>query len=112
MHPFETVIDYKPCVAVVAEELLLRTRSIVTHPFLRDIVRATVVTDGSSQSSCDDMGTIVFKDDVFLTLSGIDNMDSYTMQMSMYMSTRLQPTDYIETLSNVLKPHVPSMPYE
>jgi transposase len=43
---------------------------------------------------------------------GIDNMDSYAMQMSMYMSTRLQGTDYIETLSNALKPPVPSMPYE
>ena len=43
---------------------------------------------------------------------GIDNMDSYAMQMSMYMSTRLQGTDYIETLSNVLKSPVPSVPYE
>jgi transposase len=43
---------------------------------------------------------------------GIDNMDSYAMQMSMYMSTRLQGTNYIETLSNVLKSPVPSMPYK
>ena len=43
---------------------------------------------------------------------GIDNMDSYAMQMSMYMTTKLQGTDYIEILSNVLKSPVPSMPYE
>lgn len=37
---------------------------------------------------------------------GTDSMDSYAMQMSMYMSTKLQGTDYIETLSNVLKSDV------
>jgi hypothetical protein len=45
MHPLESVIDYKPFVAVVAEELLLRTGSVVTHPFLRDILRAAMVAD-------------------------------------------------------------------
>lgn len=43
---------------------------------------------------------------------GIDSMDSYAMQMSMYMSTRLQGTDYVETLSNLLKSQVPSVPHE
>ena len=43
-HPFESVVDYKPFVAIVAEEFLLRTGSIVPHPFLRDIVRAAIVT--------------------------------------------------------------------
>ncbi len=42
----------------------------------------------------------------------VDNMDSYAMQMSMYMTTKLQGTDYIESLSNVLKFPVPSTPYK
>lgn len=43
---------------------------------------------------------------------GIDNMDSYAMQMSMYMSSKLQGTDYIKTLSNVLKSDVLSVSYK
>jgi len=43
---------------------------------------------------------------------GTDNMGSYAMQMSMYMSTKIQGTDYVETLSNVLKSSAPSMPYK
>jgi transposase len=43
---------------------------------------------------------------------GTDNMDSYAMQMSMYMSTRLQGGDYVETLSNLLQSKVSSMSYE
>jgi len=45
-HLLESVVDYEPCVAVVAEELLLRARSIVAHPFLCDIDGAAHVTGG------------------------------------------------------------------
>ena len=43
---------------------------------------------------------------------GLDNMDSYAMQMSLYMSSKLQGQDYIENLSNILKPHISSTPYK
>lgn len=43
---------------------------------------------------------------------GTDNMDSYAMQMSMYMTTRLQGTDYMKTLSDTLKSGVSSTPHK
>jgi hypothetical protein len=43
---------------------------------------------------------------------GVDNMDSYAMQMLLYMSSKLQGTDYIENLTNILQSHVPSEPYK
>jgi hypothetical protein len=41
-----------------------------------------------------------------------DNMDSYAMQMSLYMTSKLQGQDYFENLSNILKNGVPSSPYK
>lgn len=38
---------------------------------------------------------------------GADNMDSYAMQMSLYMSSKLQGTDYVENLRNILQSQVP-----
>ena len=43
---------------------------------------------------------------------GQDNMDSYAMQMSLYMSSKLQGQDYIENLTDILKSQVSSMPYK
>ncbi len=43
---------------------------------------------------------------------GRDNMDSYAMQMSLYMSSKLQGQDYIKNLSNILKSGVSSTPYK
>ena len=43
---------------------------------------------------------------------GYESMDSYAMQMSMFMSTRLQGTNYVETLSNLLQTLVSSTPYK
>lgn len=43
---------------------------------------------------------------------GIDNMDSYAMQMSMYMTTKIQGQDYIEKLSDVLRSGISSRPYD
>ncbi len=43
---------------------------------------------------------------------GIDNVDSYAMQMSLYMSSKLQSTDYIENLTNIMQSQVPSEPYK
>jgi transposase len=42
---------------------------------------------------------------------GADNMDSYAMQMSMYMTTKVQGQDYIEKLSDILRSGVSSKPY-
>ena len=38
---------------------------------------------------------------------GADNMDSYAMQMSLYISLKLQGTDYVENLRNILQSQVP-----
>ncbi len=43
---------------------------------------------------------------------GADNMDSYAMQMSLYMTSRLQGQNYVENLSNILKSEVSSLPYK
>ncbi len=43
---------------------------------------------------------------------GADNMDSYAMQMSLYMSLKLQGTDYVENLRNILQSQVPSELYK
>ncbi len=43
---------------------------------------------------------------------GMDNMDSYAMQMSLYMSSKLQGTNYVENLTNILQSHVSSEPYK
>ena len=53
---------------------------------------------------------MVIKRRVSQQTRGLDNMDSYAMQMSMYITTKLQGTDYIETLSNVLKSNFLSVP--
>ena len=42
---------------------------------------------------------------------GTENMASYAMQMSLYMTSRLQGQNYIENLSNILKSEVSSLPY-
>lgn len=55
---------------------------------------------------------LVIKRRISQQTRGIDNADSYAMQMSVYMTTRLQGTDYIETLSNVLKSDALSIPYK
>lgn len=36
-----------------------------------------------------------------------DNMDSYAMQMSLYMTSKLKRQDYLENLSNILKKGIP-----
>lgn len=43
---------------------------------------------------------------------GVDNMDSYAMQMSLCMSSKLQGTDYIENLTSILQSQFPSEPYK
>jgi len=43
---------------------------------------------------------------------GIDNMDSYAMQMSLFMTSKLQGQDYTENLSDILKSSVLSIPYK
>ena len=43
---------------------------------------------------------------------GADNMDSYAMQMSLYMSLKLQGMDYVENLRNILQSQVPSELYK
>lgn len=43
---------------------------------------------------------------------GNDNMDSYAMQMSLYMTSRLQGGNYVENLSEILKSGVSSIPYK
>lgn len=43
---------------------------------------------------------------------GEDNLDSYAMQMSLYMTSKLQGQDYFENLSNILKNGVSSSPYK
>ena len=43
---------------------------------------------------------------------GIDNMDSYAMQMSLYMTSISQGQNYVENLSNILKSEVSSLPYK
>ena len=43
---------------------------------------------------------------------GKDNMDSYAMQMSLYMSSKIQGQSYVENLSNILKSEISSVPYK
>ena len=41
---------------------------------------------------------------------GMDNMNSYAMQMSMYMTSKLQGQNYMENLLNILRSDFPSKP--
>ncbi len=41
---------------------------------------------------------------------GMDKMDSYAMQMFMYMTFKLQGQNYMENLSNILRSDFPSKP--
>ena len=43
---------------------------------------------------------------------GIDNKDSYAMQMSLYMTSKLHGQNYIENLSNILKSGTSSLQYK
>ena len=42
---------------------------------------------------------------------GKDNVGSYAMQMSLYMTSKPKGQDYFENLSNILKKGVLSSPY-
>ncbi len=56
------------------------------------------------------MRPVVIKRRVSQQTRGEDSMDSYAMQMSLYMSSKLQGQDYVENLSNILMSGVSSKP--
>jgi hypothetical protein len=56
------------------------------------------------------MRPVVIKRRVSQQTRGDDSMDSYAMQMSLYMSSKLQGQDYVENLSNILASQITSKP--
>ncbi len=55
---------------------------------------------------------MVIKQRISQQSRGMDNMDSYAMQMSLYLTSKLQGQNYIENLSNILKSGASSLPYK
>ncbi len=56
------------------------------------------------------MRPVVIKRRVSQQTRGEDSMGSYAMQMSLYMSSKLQGQDYVENLSNILMSGASSKP--
>lgn len=55
---------------------------------------------------------VVVKRKISQQTRGQDNMDSYAMQVSLYMTSKIRGEDYMENLSNIIKSDVLSTPYK
>jgi len=55
---------------------------------------------------------MVVKRKVSQQTRGEDSMDSYAMQVSLYMTSKIRGEDYMENLSNIIKSGVLSTPYK
>lgn len=55
---------------------------------------------------------LVIKRKISQQSRGQDNMDSYAMQVSLYMTSKVQGQDYMENLSNIIKSEALSIPYK
>ena len=55
---------------------------------------------------------VVTKRKVSQQTRGQDSMDSYAMQASLYMTSKIRGEDYMENLSNIIKSDLLSTPYK